>query len=126
MVVRQAPVAAPGLEFDPVSILTRLGNKGRVTLEDICLSLSGVERDELLLQLSLHLPRLPGEESKDTPCVLGEAERLARRLSELRKNYWDLVPNKTTLDDSLSDYKCDFLPEGVAQPILERFHYLLS
>ena len=126
MLARPEFAAAVALEFTPSSILSRLGEAGGATLEDICHSFSGVQRNELLLQLSLHLPRLPNEERKDSLCVLGEAERLAGRLYELRRDYLDRLPRKPARVISLDDYECDFLAASVAQPILERFHYLLS
>jgi len=126
LLARPQFAAAVDLEFTPSNILGRLAESGGATLEDICHSFPGVERNELLLQLSLHLPRLPNAEGNDSLYVLGEAERLAKRLYELRKGYLDRVPREPARLNSLVDYECDFLPTSVAQPILDRFHYLLS
>jgi len=126
MLTRTQFAAAVDLEFTPSNILNQLGENGGATLEEICRSFSGVERNELLLQLSLHLPRLPNDKRKNSNCVLGEAERLARHLYELRKDYLDRVPRKPAQTNSLDDYECDYVPASVAQAILERFHYLLS
>jgi hypothetical protein len=125
MLARAELAAAPMGEFAPASIWKRLGVKGEATIEDICRSCAGVEKEELLLQLALHLPRLPVREIRDTACVVAEAERLAKRLHALRKEYLDFIP-KPAPDNPLLNYQCDFLAESVAQPILERFHYLLS
>src|SRR6266481_4003812 len=101
MLARPELAAAVELEFTPSNILNRLGESAGATLEEICRSFPGVERNELLLQLSLHLPRLPNEERNDSHIVLREAERLAKRLNGLRKNYLDRVPRKPAGGNSL-------------------------
>ena len=114
---------SPTIDFDAESIVRRIGVEG-TRLDSICAASPRVERDSLLKQLSLHLPRMPLHENMDTSCVLREAERLAVRLADLRRDYSEVASQRPQCH--VRDLQFASIEETIAKPILERFHYLLS
>jgi hypothetical protein len=111
------------MAFDPKSIVLRIG-VDETRLDSICAANPGVERDSLLKQLSLHLPRMPLHDTLDVRCVLREAERLAVRLAILQRDYSQVASQRPQCH--VRDLQFASIEEAIAKPLLERFHYLLS
>lgn len=111
------------IAFDVDSIVRRIRVE-EIRLDAICAAHPGVDRDSLLKQLSLHLPRMPLHENLDMGCILRETERLAVRLATLRRDYLQIESQRP--ECHVRDLQFGPIGETIARPILERFHYLLS
>jgi len=113
------------LNFDPVSIASRLGPAGPDQLLKIARGRPGADLVSIQQQLSMHLPRFSSEDNFSVPIVLLEAERLADRLCALRNNYrpalhpWSAMPQLRSL-------QLEQIDTGLARIIFDRYHYLLS
>jgi len=115
--------STPTMAFDVASVVRRIGVEGKLA-DSICAANRGVDRDSLLKQLSLHLPRMPLTENLNISCVLREAERLATRLAILRRDYLQVASQHQARH--VRDLRFASIEEAIAKPLLERFHYLLS
>ncbi len=72
------------------------------------------------------MPRFSAAQNHDEAVILGEAARLAERFAHLRRPWKDCLPGPSGRDRSLSDLEFGPIPDEVAQPIHECFHYLSS
>lgn len=103
--------------FTPVEIA---GVVGFETIEGLISGLPLVSGDNLLKQLSLHLPRL---RNLDRASIMAESARLAHRLQHLRS----LAPRPSqTPRRSLQALTFQVIPESTARLVLNNYHYLLS
>lgn len=111
--------------FSPIAIASRLGSEGMRWLEMMCSAYPHVDPRCVLLQLSLHLPRFPGEHAFRNFDIKNEAERLARRLHSLRYPHGQDIPKSPRIC-RLNDLRIMTIDDDVARAIHECFHYLLS
>lgn len=113
------------VSFAPTAIENRLGPEGLLDLNRIVSGHPLVDNGSLLQQLSLHLPRFSLAENNDRKLVISEAARLAERLSHLRQPYQNFIPRPDT-ESSLRQLHFGSVADEIAEPILSRFHYILS
>ena len=85
----------------------------------------GVDESSLLKQLSIHLPRLEDYRFLEVDVILKESLRLAQHLKGIREPYLNKIPI-TGENVVVKDLLFGEIKNEIAEPILDRFHYLMS
>jgi len=83
-----------------------------------------LDRSALKKLVLLHAPRFSFEELASGDTLDREADRLARRMSEMLCGYRELNDRPRIASLSRVDVRLDLVPDSLARLIHERFHYL--
>ncbi len=84
-----------------------------------------VDCSSLFLQLALHLPRFELEVAMRDEVIYREGVRLRDRLASIRRETAKCVPNWTR-QFQLAELVLTPIPDEIARPILDCYHYLMS